>query len=221
MYLLAPQRVTRRAAERAATAGGHLLAGAIRAVAAARPAAKPLHPRGDLHTGRLLRVGSPVLTGIPLLDEPGDETVFVRRSRAIGLPAGWPDIHGLAIRIPRPEGEVDLLLASTGLGPVTRFALTVSREPTRRPLTTLLPYRGPHGGVLLGAVATCTGRFELLWAPPTGGWNYWGELFLDEEPGDDLLVSFDPVLHQAPGLEQYPVVQRLREPSYQTARGTR
>ena len=51
-----------------------------------------------------------------------------------------------------------LLLASTGLGRLTRFTLTAARSPYRRPLTTLLPYRTPAGAVLLSAVFRARAR---------------------------------------------------------------
>lgn len=50
---------------RAAGAGGQVLAEVVRGIAAVRPAAKPLHPRGVVVAGRIERLGSPVPTGSP------------------------------------------------------------------------------------------------------------------------------------------------------------
>lgn len=209
-----------------ASAGGLLLAGTTRAVAAVRPAAKPLHPRGEVTRGRLFRRGAQPATGVPWLDEIGEDDVLVRRSRAIGLPGSAPDIHGLAIRVPRPGGgHGDLLLASTGWGRLTRFVLTMSRSPRQRPMTTLLPYRTDRGPLLLGARATGAESFELAAAAPEGEWARFAELRLSALPldddADDPAVSFDPVVNRLPGLEQYGAVERLREPSYRSARGSR
>lgn len=214
--------LTARTKDLAASAGGLALAGAVRAIAAARPAARPLHPRGDLVTATLRRTGAAPRTGAAWLDEAGTDEVTVRRSQSVGLPEGLPDIQGLAIRVPIGGGGYgDLLLATTGRSRVTRFLLTPARTPTSRPMTTLLPYRTPTGPKLIAAVARDDHRYELAFASPTGGWHPFGELVLESTSGPDPLVSFDPVLNTLPGLGQYDWVRRLREPSYRTARHSR
>jgi hypothetical protein len=211
-----------RALYSGSSAGGALLAAATRSVAAVRPAAKPLHPAGDVVTGRVYRRGLRPGTGVAWLDEPGEDEVLVRLSRAIGLPGTMPDIHGLALRVPVPGGGFgDLLLASTGFGRLTRFVLTASRSAQGRPMTTLLPYRTSTGPLLIGARADGVETFELSCAPAGGDWRPFADLRLCRLPADDAPVSFDPVRHQLPGLEQYPAVARLREPAYHTARGSR
>lgn len=207
-----------------ASVGGAALAGTIRLVAAVRPAAKPLHPRGDVVRGRLTRTGLDAAdaTGSPWIDEPGTDEVLVRRSRAVGLPSPLPDIHGLAIRVPREDGGYgDLLLAMTGLGRVTRHLLTAGRSPGSRPLTTLLPYRSPTGALLVGARAADDRVYDLMVARPGGEWRSFGTLALSAEHGPDEPLSFDPVRHTLPRLDNYPWVRRLREPSYATARLSR
>jgi hypothetical protein len=206
--------------ERAASLGARALALATR-LAAVRPAAKPLHPRGDVVAAELRRDGGQA-TGSPWLDLPGRDQVVVRRSRAVGLPEGWPDIHGLAIRVPIDESRFgDLLLATTGHGRVTRFLLAPARRLTGTTLTTLLPYRTPTGPVVIGARAADERRLVLAWAPARGDWVPFGEVALADDAGPDPLVSFDPVRNQLPGLDNYEWVRRLREPAYLTARRTR
>ena len=181
------------------------------------PAGRPLlgHRRGELH-----REGSDEAVGVPLLDEPGVDAVTARVSRATGLPAPLPDIHGLAVRVPLTDGRHgDLLLASTGLGPATRFLLKPARHP--RVLTTLLPYATPTGPVLLAAVAQGEERYDLLWARTRGPWHRWGRLILRERHDADPLVSFDPVANPLPALEHPAWVRRLREPAYAQARRSR
>lgn len=207
----------------AAGAGGLVLA-AITRLVAARPAAKPLHPRGDVVRGTLQRFGAAGATGVPWLDLPGSDEVLVRRSRALGLPDGAPDVLGLALRVPtRDGGHGDLLFATTGLGPVTRFTLLPARTSQAATFTTLLPYRTPAGPVLLAAEPRGPNGFALSWAAGAGAWHGFAELRLQEEPvGEpDALVSFDPVTRPVPGLETYGWVRRLREPAYQTARRSR
>ena len=208
-----------RAARGAASAGGAALAAATRAIAAVRPAAKPLHPQGVVRTGRLVRHGSVVGSGVAWLDEAGEDDVVVRLSRAVGLPRALPDIHGLAIRVLTPAHAGDLLLATTGWGRLGRFVLVPSRDAGSRPMTSLLPYRTAVGAVVLGARGTGVGTYELSWAPYAGDWQTFATLQLGAE--HDQVVEFDPVRHQVPGLEQYSVVTRLREPAYLGARRSR
>lgn len=202
------------------SAGGAILAAGTRAVASVRPARKPLHPAGEVRDGRVFRSGSPEPTGVPWLDEPGEDDAVVRLSRAIGLPERLPDIYGLALRVRSDEGQGDLLFATTGWGRLSRFVLTPSRQAHTRPLTTLLPYRTESGPVLIGAHGLGGDAYELAWARPTGPWRVFGVLRLSL-PGDDAPISFDPVRHQIAGLEQYPGLARLREPAYLTARRSR
>jgi hypothetical protein len=207
----------------ASSAGGQVLRAAT-GVVSARPAAKPLHPRGAVVRGTLRRSGGGVRTGADWLDRTGDDQVLVRHSRAVGLPASMPDIFGLALRVPTEPGRHgDLLFASTGLGRLTRFTLTPSRSPYVRPLTTLLPYRTPAGAVLLSAVFQDELTVALAWAARSGSWHQFAVLSLHEDPVEeaDRPVSFDPVRNTVPGLETYDWVRRLREPAYFTARSRR
>ncbi len=99
--------------------------------------------------------------------------------------------------------------------------LTFGQEPESRPLTSLLPYRTESGPVVLGARALTSSSYALSWSPARGEWRGFGTLELSGEIAEDEHVSFDPVLNQLPGLEQYPVVVRLRSPAYRQARKSR
>jgi hypothetical protein len=210
-------------ARTASSAGGRILGAATR-LTAARPAAKPLHPRGSVVRGSLHRFGAVQGSGAEWLDHAGDDQVLVRQSRAVGLPLFAPDIFGLAVRVPTGAGRHgDLLFATTGLGRLTRFMLVPARSPYGRALTTLLPYRTAAGPVLLSAVFHDETTLELAWAVRSGVWHSFAELWLHEEPVDeaDALLSFDPVRNALPGLVTYDWVRRLREPAYTTARRSR
>jgi hypothetical protein len=88
-------------------------------------------------------------------------------------------------------------------------------------MTTLLPYRGPYGPVLLGARANGAESFELSCATPDFDFRVFADLRLSRCAVDDQDVSFDPVRHQLPDLDQYPAVEMLREPAYRRARDSR
>lgn len=199
---------------------GGVLATATHALASVRSAAKPLHPSGEVYVGTLHRHGSTAASGVAWLDEPGTDDVEVRLSRAVGLPDALPDIHGLAVRVHGTDGPADLLFATTGTTRLTRYLLTATRDPGRA-MTTLLPYRTPTGAVLLRADGAGPDTFELSWARPSSGWTGFAHLLLEEHLDDSERLSFDPLLHRVPDLEQYPAVVRLREPAYRRARLTR
>ena len=160
--------------EEVAAASGKVLAVAFGALGRIRPAAKPLHPRGVVSTARLRRFGAS--TGIaPWIDNVGDHQVLLRLSRGIGLPAGWPDVLGLAIRVPLDRGlHGDLLLASTGNGPLSRYALVPARDPYQTSYSTLLPYRTARGPAVIAAVRVQTEgdcSFELRAAIGRRPWS--------------------------------------------------
>jgi hypothetical protein len=216
------ERLLSRAGSLAVSSGGAALAGAVRLLSALRSTPKPLHPQGEVVDAVLRRTGEGPPTGVSWLDEPGRDEVLVRRSRAVGLPDGLPDIHGLALRVPSETGDLgDLLMATTGTGRLGRFVLSASRSPHARPLTTLLPYRTPVGPVVLAAVADGDRAYELAFATVGGAWHRFAHLALGTPRGADVLVSFDPVRNTVPGLDNYPWVRRLREPAYRSARRSR
>lgn len=172
-------------------------------------------------TATLVRNGSAGIA-VPWLEIAGTQEVMVRISRAVGLPGAVPDIYGLALRVPiTGRGHhADLLLASTGLGRLTRFMLTAGRDITSRPLTTLLPYRSSRGPLLIGArpAAGDPLRFELLWSQWLSPWVPFAELTVHSTTGPDPDISFDPIANPLPGLDHYEWVRRLRAPAYRAAR---
>lgn len=153
------------AARAASYTGGQMLGAATRVIAA-RPATKPLHPRGSVVQGTLHRDGTQGLTGAGWLDtqartscwsgspEQSDYRLPSRTSMA--LPSGC-----------RPRGAATATCCSLRRGsdgsPASRSPL-----PGRRTgdLTTLLPYRTPVGAVLLSAVFRDESRAELVLGHP-------------------------------------------------------
>jgi hypothetical protein len=215
----------RSIADTLASSGGAVLGGLFSVAARIRPTAKPLHPRGKLLRADVTRTGLDAVTGVPWLDEPGDDQALVRVSRAIGLPDRLPDVRGLAVRVFTADGGFgDLLLATTGVGRSTRYLL-LPRTSAQRPHTTLLPYRTPGGPLLLGALPTSSpARFDLVCASPRGSWRRFGSLRIGTsptEPDPDPLMAFDPMLNTLRGLTPYEWVRHLRERAYAAARDSR
>lgn len=208
------------------SAAGAVLAGASRTLTWSRRRPKPLHPVGEVVAGKLVRRGGTEPSGVPWLDEAGTDDVIVRFSRAIGLPRPLPDIFGIAVRVRVDDRPADLLLATTGLGRLTRLVLAPATSRGSRPFTTLLPYRGPRGPLFIAArpvadldrPGPARPALELLWSRGFGPWVEFGRIDLAGTSGPDPSISFDPIAHPLPGLGIYRWVRRLREPAYRAAR---
>lgn len=217
----------------AATAAGAAL-GAVFAATARLRRDKPLHPEGSVAPGTLTIVPASTPSGVPLLDEPGEHPCVVRASHAMGTGPERADIEGFAMRIgpgERHTDPVDVLFASTGSGPLSRFVLTLRRPGVHETQTTLLPIRAggqplvlrlepvdrtPPGDV--GQKRWWPSGYELSWAHGRDPWQYCGDLVVDWTSTTDAPERFDPIANPLPGTAQYPVVSRLRGPSYDWAR---
>ncbi len=217
--------------------------GVFRALKVFRPS-RPIHPRGVRLTGHLAVDGS-ASSGIPWLDTAGSSPVEARLSRSVGLPGPLPDIIGLAVRIPSGDAHADLLLSSTGSSPLGRFVLVPRLNIARSRLTTMMPYRGARGPVLLaarttGQRSTTPGRLpaslpafrrrlagrtwsmELSYARPLGPWIPFGTLTLTVDPDQDQEdLRFDPVRNPLPTASTYEWAAELRRGSYAVARSPR
>lgn len=221
----------RESAGLAAGAAGSLLGAAFGAAGVLRRG-KPLHPKGIVYDALIRRTGSPVEWRCRWLDEPGEDVGTARLSRAIGLPAPVPDIHGLAITFTGDDGERhDLLLATTGLGRWSRFVLVPRSDAYTCPYGSLFSYRSPRGLVLLSAAPLSTrnppeppvaASFRLQVASVAGPWHTFGTIELTAPAGglaDDPL-RLDPIVYPLPGLHWPIALERLREPAYAAARRT-
>lgn len=224
-----------------AAPAGRLIATAIGAIGLLR-GPRPIHTTGLRLDGTLQRTGrAAARSGIAWIDdgEAGETAVAARFSRGAGLPALVPDVLGLAVRLGVDEG--DLLLSTTGIGVPGRFLLRPRRTPSRAVLSTLMPYRGDHGPVLVAArttsptvlparmedlravLAGTPWTLDLLFASPTGRWHRFGRLSLRSATGpiDAAAPRFDPVLRAPRGAGTYGWTRALREPSYAVGRRSR
>lgn len=205
---------------------GGLLAAAA-AVAGLLRCDKALHPVGHLGTGRLVVDAPKPALGIEAFTRAGTRPCRARWSRSMGLPQGWPDIEGLALRLEGagPDGhDADLLFASTGGRRWSRYLMTLRGPGRHGPLTTLIPARAAGRAVLFrltpasepeGGLPPATYAFDL--ALGTGGWQSVARVdvaWVEADTAD----RFDPITHPLAGLEQYAFVEGLREPAYVAAR---
>ncbi|PYF95628.1 hypothetical protein SAMN05216184_1276 [Georgenia satyanarayanai] len=210
-------------ARAAAAAGGQLIGVLLGGVGRLRRG-KSLHPRGSVHEAVLTVWGTERPWEVPLLDRAGEHRCLVRVSRAAGLPSPLPDVHGLAVRLEETSGTVDLLLSTTGVGPLTRFVLLPGRTE-RRPMTTLLPVRTPTGPLQLRLTPAASGTDARTWLLSTargrGPWEPVGRLVATAQPvgpDPDPPLRFDPVHHLPAGVSQYPWVRLVRDPAYVRSR---
>lgn len=188
---------------------------------------KPLHPVGRHGTGQLTVTDPVPQLGIPVLAREGSRSCEVRWSRAMGLPRSWPDIEGMALRLPgaAQDGDVaDVLFASTGSHAWSRYLLTLRGSGRFGRLTTLLPVLAAGQGVsfMLVPDGETVGSlpptaYAMHVARGTGAWARVARLDL-AWTGLDTTERFDPITHQLAGTEQHPFVSSLREPAYASAR---
>jgi hypothetical protein len=208
-----------------ATFLGRALGGAFFLLGKAR-GRKALHPRGEVLEGVIARRGAVGSTGVPWLDEAGTNHVAVRLSRSLGLSASGPDILGMALRIATSAEQFgDVLLATTGTGPLGRYVLLPARRHGLRAYTSLFPYRTVAGPLLLAAIPSpgSPRQYELAYSRPTGPWLPFGTLEITQTTyrGHDSDLSFDPVQNIVPGLETYDWAGQLRRFSYAASRRAR
>lgn len=207
---------------------------------------RPIHVRGRVLEGHVTWLPGAKRSGIAWVDDasPTPVPVVARLSRSIGLPSGWPDVLGLALRMDIDDRPIDIELASTGRGVPGRFALTAHGPVSRAWFGTLFPYRSSCGPVLIGARqvskrtlptrdehldAVLVGdgwRIRLYHATPMGLWHPYAEVSLRmrvNQPRfgqDSAGPRFDSVRNALPGAGTYGWVRALRQPSYRMVQGT-
>jgi hypothetical protein len=218
--------LVRRPVAGAATIAGRALAGLFFLIGKGRASrSKALHPQGEVCHGLVRRHGCSWRTGVTWLDDPGSDQVLLRFSRSVGLPKPFPDVLGMAMRIPvKGNHHGDLLLATTGAGGLDRFLLRPARH-RGAVYNCLIPYRTPTGPLLVAALPVNEDgfRFELACAPLRGAWSSFGwlDVLPSSDHGADARVSFDPVLNVVPGLDSYTWAAQLRRYAYAASRRAR
>jgi hypothetical protein len=214
-----------------------LAGAAFRALAAVR-GARAVHPRGRTFAATVHAGGGPERYGVDLLDRPGEWPALIRFSRGAGLPDRWPDVLGVALRVPDaggPGADLDLLVSTTlGSGPGLRHVpaparalagpyATVAGYRTRlgrRHLAVLPDPAGPDLGTrlddLAGTVVGGTASLLLAAAARHSQWRVFGRVVLGAPVGPDVdaALAFDPVVRAIPGLVPDGLLQRIRAGAY-------
>lgn len=207
-------------------AGGEGLKAVFAGIRVVRPR-RPIHCNGVLLEGTLTH--SRVFSGEEWLDSSDEEKVLARISRSVGLPDAMPDVVGLALRI----GDADVLLSTTGGGMPGRFLISPRRSVVDGPFTSLMPFRGRGGPVLLAVRREGPGpdlrtlsqlrshdgelQWGLHYSRLRGPWTRCGTLRLRIYDDQHQDPRFDPVGRPPGGLDSYAWARELRVPSYALA----
>ena len=201
--------------------------------------ARPFHPVGRSFTATL----TPIVGQGPDFLGVDARPALVRFSNAAGLPPRFPDVLGLAVRIPDGAGPgrpQDLLLSSSSDPPVLRHLLCPARGFSTPRYSSLLLYR--HGGALelIGAryrhpsprhplrladldraAAEEALTFTLDRCTPTGAWRPFALLQAHTRlsPTDSRRLRFHP-WNTAVQLRPVGVINHLRAPAYEASQRT-
>ncbi|WP_229821129.1 MULTISPECIES: phosphodiesterase [Streptomyces] len=210
--------------------------------------APALHPQGLTCTAELEVVddgGGP--WGAPWLDAPGRYPATVRLSRAAGLPRRLPDALGLAVRVERADGTLDLLLTSSGRGRITRHLPLPRVDALSGPCSSLLSYRIGGRSCLLAAFPRRTRQAPVhadpaslrealaggplvldLCAAPSGrsrrgAWRAFALLTVREPlpVRQEDSPGFDVYAHSAPGFAPGGTLAAIRRAAYRGSRAGR
>jgi hypothetical protein len=215
---------------------------AFRAVSRLR-SARSLHPDGVVFDARVEIDRPPRDLGadVELLGRMGPQQAIVRLSRGAGLPRRLPDVHGIAIRFVDAYGDglhQDLLLATSGTGPLLHHLLLPSPGFFALPYSSILLYQVGDGvrvfesraltapidagdpfDQLLGTLARREVRFELSLASPLGAPEPIGHVSLGRQVPDAAAeaIRFNPWITGG-GIRPTGPFMGLRDSAYRESR---
>lgn len=194
---------------------------------------------GALSAARRKRVFHPIgsaYQAIVTFDGDGPAELFrrtepqpaaVRLSRGVGLPESWPDILGLAVKIPDAYGPgraQDFLLATSGSGRATRHLLAPTRGTTTRAYSSILLFRVGDEAVVIGAQPEGDDppTFRLVIAAPGGAWRPVGRIEIGAALRDETSreLRFNPA-NTGPDIGPIGPLNRLRDSAYRASQEAR
>lgn len=195
--------------------------------------ARVFHPRGVAFEASWEPVDRDVFAATGLAE---DQQAIVRLSKGVGLPDGFPDILGIAIKVLDAHGprlDQDLLLASAPNLGAGRRMLWLARDFTAATFSSVLAYQvgslrthvvarvlGPDGTSLADVRAGAASDLTILLDDTSG--RHLARVRLGSPLGprssDDL--RFDP-WHAGPGLRPVGLANRVRRPAYRASQGGR
>lgn len=155
------------------------------------------------------------------------QPAVVRLSRGIGLPESWPDILGLAVKLPDAYGPgraQDFLFATSGTGMATRHLLVPARGATARAYSSILLFRVGDETVVLGALPEGDDPpvFRLAIAGPGDDWRPVGRIEVGADLPDEVSreLRFNPA-HTGPDIAPVGPLNRLRDSAYRGSQEAR
>lgn len=198
------------------------------------------HPDGVVLRGDLVVLGDGV-AGTELFAPGRRSPALVRLSRGIGLPESWPDVLGLAVKVPDaygPNADQDFLLVSTASPGPLRRVLAPAASIDARPYSSLLPVEIGGARAVVGATVDVEGdasrtlpdavvaagdrrlRITLLVGDLLG--RRWREVASiacnDVLPGPDgARLAFDP-WNSGGGIQPVGLLNRVRRSAYAASR---
>lgn len=188
---------------------------------------RALHPYGMAFAGFAV-----VHDGGRVLAPPGQVDVEVRLSRGVGLPHPIPDFNGVAVRFVDARGRgfhQDLLLAASGRRPGLRHLIVPSPYFSSSGYSTVLPYRGTDGSLLMFRCEPIPVRtldalvprlpllLELHVATLFGPWVPAASVTIASLRSSDAQLRFDP-WNTGPEIAPFGRLNRLRGPAYAGSR---
>jgi hypothetical protein len=160
---------------------------------------------------------------------PGTRPAVVRASKGIGTPNGWPDFHGIAVRLANDSGPVDLLFVTVAR--TVPYILAPARDWGSHPYSTFLPYRAANEHRILlrlepegpdrargGSVASLEQAVSegpvsfALWESAGLDWRPVGRLTIASVSNQQ--IAFDPVVNEHPRLRHSAALRALRSWAY-------
>jgi hypothetical protein len=200
--------------------------------------ARLLHPRGRSFTGEWQTIATPDHRwGAALLDVPGRQPATVRISKGAPTPTGWPDVLGLAVRLPGSDcgtGPIDLLFSSALRTPILRHipcprrdfggtygTLLAYRAGTARVFLATMPARA-LGVTLADVVRAATSRGIVFTVAAATRWGSWRPVALVRfgvplSDDADAALAFNPIANHAPDLVPVGRLQRARGAVYRAS----